>query len=858
MEPTFRKTLFIPVNRLGLSLKSKHYLMQTYIKYVGELVQWTEDSLRDLYRFDRASLFEIRNELKSMDLSFGMKLKNFPDRRTLDRIAKRENGPFVTEEQNKADENNLNTENSVTKTVPDHLLRTTETEEPIKPEIDENARRAENSQTTSVPDCLLRTIDTLELSVRSFNCLSKADIKYVGELVQWTEQELLLRRNFGKKCLYEIKGILSRMGLQLGLRLYDFPSREALEKADIMNAVILPEHGEADDTAKVQPVLRKELFIPVNTLELSVRSFNCLSKADIKYVGELVQWTEQELFLRRNLGRTSLREIKEILLSMDLRFGMKLYGFPERTVLDEMCGQNTITYPLPPFSDEQGKVISSKPKKAKTIAFKARSLEEELMMFVERIIPRRNWQQHASHQRDCRVITILMGFDGTGTKPLETVGQKFSLTRERVRQIRSKFLKRLKQFRYDDIQLPFLDRALLEISRLLPVRKDEVELYLATKGIVKERFSLDGIKEAVFLTKKTVPFEIVRYKTVPYAISPGTERIPKIIAYCGTRAIEHYGVATVEDIAAISSERAGQEITPELVTSVLSALSNIWKFSWLDKGNGWFWSPSARRNQLITIVRKILSASGPIDVSVLRNGIGRSSRMQGFMPPRNVILELCKQLSWCTVDGSTIEARLNCEEELGGSVEWIFYTILKERGPIMKREDFERACIEQGMNLHTFVAYLTFSPIIHRYATGVYGLRGAKVPPGLVDSLLSKSDNHRKRKTFLDSGWTEDGKIWIAHRVSAGMLRNGLFVIPAAMKVYLEGIYDLKAIDGSNIGDFTVKGNAGWNLGSFYKRRGAEEGDHLIMLFDIKTKIAIVAISEDEDMLSMFKRQGDI
>jgi hypothetical protein len=207
------------------------------------------------------------------------------------------------------------------------------------------------------------------------------------------------------------------------------------------------------------------------------------------------------------------------------------------------------------------------------------------------------------------------------------------------------------------------------------------------------------------------------------------------------------------------------------------------------------------------------------------------------------------------MDGKTVEAGLNCEEEFGGTVDGVFYSILKEHGPIMKREDLERACTERGMNRHTFVAHLTFCPIIHRYAAGVYGLRGAKVPPGLVDSLVSQSDNHHKRKTLLDFGWSEDGRIWVAHSVSAGMLRNGLFTIPAAMKQYLEGIYNLRAIDGTNIGNFTVKENTGWNLGSFYRRRGAEEGDHLIMLFDIKSRIAEVAVSEDEDMLGTFKKQ---
>jgi DNA-directed RNA polymerase subunit alpha len=77
---------------------------------------------------------------------------------------------------------------------------------------------------------LYRSVDELELSVRSANCLKNADIKYIGELVQKTEQEILMTKNFGRKSLNEIKEILSCMGLRLGIKLENFPSRDDLDK----------------------------------------------------------------------------------------------------------------------------------------------------------------------------------------------------------------------------------------------------------------------------------------------------------------------------------------------------------------------------------------------------------------------------------------------------------------------------------------------------------------------------------------------------------------------------------------------------------------------------------------------------
>jgi DNA-directed RNA polymerase subunit alpha len=72
---------------------------------------------------------------------------------------------------------------------------------------------------------LFRSVDELELSVRSANCLKHANIKLIGDLVQKTEAEILATKNFGRKSLNEIKEILAEMGLNLGMRLDNWPPR---------------------------------------------------------------------------------------------------------------------------------------------------------------------------------------------------------------------------------------------------------------------------------------------------------------------------------------------------------------------------------------------------------------------------------------------------------------------------------------------------------------------------------------------------------------------------------------------------------------------------------------------------------
>jgi DNA-directed RNA polymerase subunit alpha len=70
------------------------------------------------------------------------------------------------------------------------------------------------------------------------------------------------------------------------------------------------------------------LLRPVDDLELTVRSANCLKAENIYYIGDLIQRSENELLKTPNLGRKSLNEIKEVLASRGLTLGMKLENWP--------------------------------------------------------------------------------------------------------------------------------------------------------------------------------------------------------------------------------------------------------------------------------------------------------------------------------------------------------------------------------------------------------------------------------------------------------------------------------------------------------------------------------------------------
>ncbi len=86
-------------------------------------------------------------------------------------------------------------------------------------EVDAKVETEEKKEIMGTEDILFMTLEDLDLSARSLNCLRKANVEYVGDLIQKTEEELLNLENFGKRSLVEIKDKLTEHGLSLGTKI---------------------------------------------------------------------------------------------------------------------------------------------------------------------------------------------------------------------------------------------------------------------------------------------------------------------------------------------------------------------------------------------------------------------------------------------------------------------------------------------------------------------------------------------------------------------------------------------------------------------------------------------------------------
>lgn len=448
------------------------------------------------------------------------------------------------------------------------------------------------------------------------------------------------------------------------------------------------------------------------------------------------------------------------------------------------------------------------------------SLDTELLSLIDGL----------GNERNRQIIVAYVGLDGSLPRTLEAVGQQFHMTRERVRQI----CDRVSRVQTSKPYLPALDRVLKIVAAAAPSTAEEIESTLLQRRLTRAKFRVEAICSVARLFGRELRFTIDRLHGHRFVVLCNSGDLLKRIDHVARGAVSHWGATTVDDIAAATSA------TRPLAREVLVDLPG---FKWLDEPSGWFWIVNVPRNALVTQIRKVLAASPNIDVGELRTGVSRHHRRKGFAPPRRVLLELCRQLSWCRVADERITPAqvLNPNEILSDSEQTIF-RVMKEHGPVMQRPKFEELCLNAGLNRHSFWIFLSYCPIISRYAPGVYGLRGAEVPAGLVESLMLKRTG--KSQLLVDYGWTKDRNIQIVYRVSSGMLSNGIVSIPAALKKFLQGRFTLMAIDNSRIGALVVKDNSAWGLGPFFSRRGGEPGDYISLLLNLSAREAVVQIGD--------------
>lgn len=319
---------------------------------------------------------------------------------------------------------------------------------------------------------------------------------------------------------------------------------------------------------------------------------------------------------------------------------------------------------------------------------------------------------------NARITARYYGFDGRGGESLRTLGKEVGLTHERVRQIVSETSKRLSTRRTVS---PTLDQTIAFVVDRMPATAGEIEGDLPFERLTSGRFRLEGVVRAAELLGRHLPFSITEIKGERLVHAPDISSIDTIIDIA-QRVIRKWGMATLSDVVAEVRKVDPGVCDRSLVTGVLACRGG---FCRLDKSGEWFWLSDIPNNRVLNRVRKILSVANPIGLSELRAGIARDYRMKGFSPSKSVLLEFCRHVPGLRVHGNTIETtqEVNPVDVLSHAERGVV-RIFSEHGGTMAASEFMSACLRMGMSRGTVYQYLAHSPIIAKYADGLYGLIG--------------------------------------------------------------------------------------------------------------------------------------
>lgn len=451
-------------------------------------------------------------------------------------------------------------------------------------------------------------------------------------------------------------------------------------------------------------------------------------------------------------------------------------------------------------------------------------LEDELAGILEALTT-------TEHQRVA--LRRRFGWGGLPPSTLEVASEQIGVTRERVRQIEAKFRKRL-----TGAWTPALDRALRIVSGMKFGTAGQLLDSLREAKVIRTDFSLASLIRAAVLFGRAVPDLIEREGVLAPA---DFARAVGDVQSAARRLTDHWGTTTVAELMSVLADN-GAALTEDVVRKGLAAIDEI---HFLDGECNWFWMSGSKRNRLLNYVRKIMSIAGSIDVGELRDGVGRHHRMRGFRPPRAVLARLCAETGVYRVEGERVfgTAELpDWRDVLSTNEKWLAETLF-EHGPVMRRTDLEDLVVaEGGMNRSSFYIYITYSPILERYAPGVYGLRGARISAAEVSAMIP----HVVRSQVLrEHGWTKDRRIWIVYRLSAAAVSTGVLSVPAALAPMLRGQFNLVTTDGAAMGTLTIEETRLWGVSPFYRRRGVEAGDHLLLVFNTADLSARVDVGDE-------------
>jgi hypothetical protein len=666
----------------------------------------------------------------------------------------------------------------------------------------------------STPGVLQTSLERIDLSTRTSNCCAMAGILTLGEMSRLSSIQIMGWQNAGRKTLREIREVLGSVGLKL--------TDDSQPIGKPSEQLVLELSGPTVETAlKLQPaiyletapeVTRKALVYPLKKLPLSVRAQNIAARLDARYLGEVAQLSAGDILAVSNAGKRTLRELKELLAEYGLELGTPIPDWSRhRAILIEKELRNAISELAKERANSLLAAVDAAPN----------CLEAELRRVVRAVDTERNTE----------ALLKLWGWNGHDPRVLDSVGQEFGLTRERVRQIEARALNRINVHHFD---LHFLQRALGLLKDAVPELDTALGERICKAGISEAPFSIWALKTAAEIFQLRWPFDTISVNDNRMLVHLGDQSRFRRALQVLKRRTSDRGLTNVLSLASDVGFK-DQEI-PALKTFIELAAS----VSWLDESREWVFLLGLSRNRLFNLCSKVLAVCPIIRAAELRRAVGKSPRLP-IVPPQRILTAFIEKVGLGTVSSEgVIVAKADLQmAPASDSVEGLMISVLDQYGPVMDGETFARRCVDAGVNPISFYIYRANSPLISLLGKGVYAKVGADVAPGTVEDIVAR------RKTaprISEHGWTPTGRLWFGFELSLQTMTAGGIRIVSFVADLVQGEWNVYLPDDTVCGTVTCREGFIWSFRKAFALLGAEAGDLAAFEFDLQARTVHVRV----------------
>lgn len=560
------------------------------------------------------------------------------------------------------------------------------------------------------------------------------------------------------------------------------------------------------------PETNSNLGVKLTKFNLSTRAANVMRAKGVVLVGDLCKLTESELLRLPGMGRKTINELRAILSSLGLQFGMNISC--QIREIPETPKQALL--PLRFHIDEPADLPGA--------------LKAHVMAAA---VSERNVGWTIAH----------LGWDGAAARTLEAIGRPEKITRERVRQIVAKCCIKMGE---REIVPGALGRAIKLIDRNAPVTQSRLDALLQESGLANASFDVVGIKRAADVFGVAFPFFLFDGFAETLVLRREQAKLPSEILRTVKLEVSAHGCVIDDQLSEIARQSAGEEVELSFVQFLLESEGS---FARLDGCDDWWWRPTKARvgrNRLVNTITKVLAACAVISLSELRDACRRHVRSNHIAPPTRALGALCASTSFLKVINGRVERVENALrwEAILNPSERLLLEIFARRGPVLDSYTVSEEGISLGLNENSITIYKTYSPLLWRPVPGYLAVVGREIPIGLIDELERKKS--RPKRSVIEFGWTKDHKVLLVRRVTEGIWLSGIVSIPSALQAFIQGNFTLSAVARHDLRTITVRDNNAFGFRSFLRMFGGEVGDALIMVFDPQSRTCAVWLGGHE------------